>query len=104
MPPRFIKPPPSPPPENFIVIMSDNAYIRQHIVSMAYVTGEVCGIHRPRVLLAAANENVMLAPHWWHLVAVAPTNVPQAGHSFGRCCFGSDWNIPGIWLRQRSNL
>jgi hypothetical protein len=30
---------------------------------MAYVTGEVCGIQRPRDLLAAAKENVMLAPH-----------------------------------------
>jgi hypothetical protein len=25
----------------------------------------------------------MFAPHWWHFVAVAPTSVPQAGHSFG---------------------
>jgi hypothetical protein len=41
-------------------------------------------------LLAAAKENVMFAPHWWHLVAVAPTSVPQAGQSRGRSGFGSE--------------
>ncbi len=82
----------------------DRPNITQQIVSMAYVTGEVCGIQRPRDLLAAANENLMLAPHWWHFVAVAPTSVPQAGQSCGRICFGSDRNIPASWLRQRSTL
>ena len=78
--------------------------ITQQIVSMEYVTGEVCGIQRPRDLLAAAKEYFMFAPHWWHVVAVAPTRVPHAGQSCGRICFGSDRNIPASWLRQRSNL
>jgi hypothetical protein len=55
-------------------------------------------------LLAAAKENVMFAPHWWHLVAVAPTSVPQAGQSRGRDTLGSEWNIAASWLRQRSIL
>ena len=75
------------PPENFIVMMNASAYITQQIASIAYVTGEVCGIQRLSDLLAAAKENVMFAPHWWHLVAVAPTSVPQAGQSRGRSLF-----------------
>jgi hypothetical protein len=55
-----------------------------------YVTGEVCGINRPTDRLAAAMENVMLAPHWWHLVAEEPTSVLQAGHRRGRIVFGSE--------------
>jgi hypothetical protein len=55
-------------------------------------------------LLAAAKENRMLAPHWWHFVAVAPTSVPHAGQSCGRICFGSDRNIPVSWPRKRSSL
>src|SRR6266851_689004 len=47
------------------VMTIDRPNITQQIVSMEYVTGEVCGIHRPRDLLAAAKENLMLAPHWW---------------------------------------
>jgi hypothetical protein len=82
----------------------DNPNMTQQIVSTAYVTGEVCGIQRPRDLLAAAKENLMLAPHWWHFVAVAPTSVPHAGQSCGRICFGSDRNIPASWPRQRSSL
>ena len=69
---------------------NDSAYITQQIASIAYVTGEVCGIQRLRDRLAAAKENVMLAPHWWHLLAVAPTSVPQAGQSRGRKAFGSE--------------
>ena len=64
MPPIFINPPPSPPPENLIVFTSETAYIRQQIESMAYVTGEVCGIHLDNVLLAAAKEKFTFAPHW----------------------------------------
>jgi hypothetical protein len=41
----------------------DNAYITQQIANITYVTGEVCGIQRPRDRLAAAKENVMFAPH-----------------------------------------
>jgi hypothetical protein len=82
----------------------DNPNMTQQIVSTAYVTGEVCGIQRPKDLLAAAKENRMLAPHWWHFVAVAPTSVPHAGQSCGRICFGSDRNIPASWARKRSSL
>jgi hypothetical protein len=64
----------------------------------------VVGIKRDNVLLAAPNENVRFAPHWWHLVAVAPTSVPHDGHSRGRNCFGSDRNIPASSVRQRSIL
>ena len=35
----------------------------------------------------------MLAPHWWHRFADAPTSVPHAGHSRGRICFGSDLKL-----------
>jgi hypothetical protein len=73
-----------------MVITNDSAYIKQQIASIAYVTGEVCGIQRLSERLAADKENVMLAPHAWHLVAVAPTSVPHAGQSRGRNCFGSD--------------
>jgi hypothetical protein len=34
------------------------------IDSTAFVTGEVCGIQRLSVRLAAENEYVVLAPHW----------------------------------------
>jgi hypothetical protein len=71
------------------------------MVSIAYVTGEVCGIQRLSERLAAEKEYFMLAPHWWHLVADEPTSVPHAGQSFGRICVGSEWNIAASWLRQR---
>jgi hypothetical protein len=59
-----MKPPPAPsPPENFIVITKDSAYITQQIARMAYVAGEVCGIQRLSERLAAASEKVVLAPH-----------------------------------------
>jgi hypothetical protein len=61
-----------------------NPYITQLSVNIPYVAGDVAGINLPSDLLAAASENVMLAPHWWHRVALAPTSVPQAGQSFGR--------------------
>ena len=32
----------------------------------------------------------MLAPHWWHEVAVVPTRLPHAGQSLGLNCFGSE--------------
>jgi hypothetical protein len=73
-----------------MVITNASAYITQQIPSIVYVTGEVCGINRATDRLAAAMENVMLAPHWWHLVAVEPTSVPQAGHNRGRMVFGSE--------------
>jgi hypothetical protein len=63
IPPRPIKPPLNPPPPSRIVMAIASPYIKQQIVSMAYVTGEVCGIHRLSDRLAAAKENVMLAPH-----------------------------------------
>jgi hypothetical protein len=57
-------PPPAPsPPENFMVMTNDNPYIKQQIATIAYVTGEVCGIQRPSDRLAAANEYVIFAPH-----------------------------------------
>ena len=46
-----------------MVMMNARMYITQQIVSIAYVTGEVVGMNRPSDLLAAPNENVMLAPH-----------------------------------------
>jgi hypothetical protein len=87
-----------------MVMTKPSAYITQQIASIAYVTGEVCGIQRLSERLAADKENVMFAPHTWHLVAVEPTSVPQAGQSRGRRVFGSEWNMAAIWLRQRSNL
>ena len=39
------------------------AYIKQLSVRIPYVTGELVGIRRESDLLAAASENVMLAPH-----------------------------------------
>jgi hypothetical protein len=69
------------------------------------VTGAACGIIRLSERLAAAREKVMLAPHWWHLVAVAPTSVPQAGHSRGRACAAEpERKLPWRLLRQRSSL
>jgi hypothetical protein len=85
-------------------MINDKPNITQQIVRIVYVTGEVCGSQRARLLLAAAKENVMLAPHTWHFVAVAPTSVPHDGHSLGRSGFGSDRNIPANWPRQRSSL
>jgi hypothetical protein len=56
-------------------------------------------------LLAAAREKVMLAPHWWHFGAVAPTSEPQAGQRRGRGAWaGRERNLPAKPLRQRSNL
>src|SRR5579863_2344535 len=75
------------------------------MVRIPYVTGEEAGISRERVLLAAASENVMLAPHWWHRVAVEPTSVPHAGHSRGRAF--SFLPPPKKWLncsRNRSSF
>src|SRR3979490_402070 len=99
MPPRLINMPRGLPlgeakPRIRAEMIIDRPNITQQIVSKAYVTGEVCGIQRPRDLLAAAKENVMFAPHWWHFVAGAPTSVPHAGQSRGRICFGSVRNIP----------
>jgi hypothetical protein len=85
-------------------MMNDSAYITEQIASIAYVTGEVCGMKRLIERLAAAKEKVMFAPHWWHFVAVEPTSVPQAGQSRGRDTLGSEWNIAASWLRQRSIL
>jgi hypothetical protein len=84
--------------------MNESAYITLQIASIAYVTGEVCGMKRLIDRLAAAKENVMFAPHWWHLVAVEPTRVPHAGQRRGRETLGSEWNIAASWLRQRSIL
>ena len=69
-----------------------------------YVAGDVVGINRPSERLAAASENVMLAPHWWHFVAVAPTSVPHAGHSFGRAFSGLFPKSQLIDSRARSNF
>ncbi|MGH9687347.1 MAG: hypothetical protein ACRD5K_09670 [Candidatus Acidiferrales bacterium] len=66
------------------VTISVAAYTAQHNVRIPYVTGDTSGISRPSDLLAAASENVRLAPHWWHRVAVMPTSDPQAGQIFGR--------------------
>jgi hypothetical protein len=52
------------PPPIFIVMIRPSPYIKQQMVSMAYVTGEVCGIQRLSVLLAAAKEKFTFAPHW----------------------------------------
>jgi hypothetical protein len=46
-----------------MVMTNDNPYIKQQIATIAYVTGEVCGIQRPSDRLAAANEYVIFAPH-----------------------------------------
>jgi hypothetical protein len=46
-----------------MVITNESAYITQQIASIAYVTGEVCGIQRLSDRLAAAKENVVFAPH-----------------------------------------
>jgi hypothetical protein len=58
----------------------------------------------PSDRLAAASENVKLAPHWWQCVAVEPTSEPHAGHSRGLPTFGSERNFAAIELRQRSSL
>ena len=109
IPPRLISAPNAPPlgaenPCRRVVMINDKPNITQQTVKMVYVTGEVCGSQRARVLLAAAKENVMLAPHVWHFVAVAPTSVPHDGHSLGRSGFGSDRNISANCPRQRSSL
>jgi hypothetical protein len=59
----------------------------------------------PSERLAAATENVMLAPHWWQREAPAPTSVPHAGQSLGRGCSG--WppaNKDFIFCRNRSSF
>lgn len=53
---------------------------------MTYVTGAFDGRYLLSERLIAAIENVRLAPHWWHRVAVEPTSVPHAGHKRGRRC------------------
>jgi hypothetical protein len=40
------------------------AYSKQLKLRIPYVTGEVIGINFSSERLAAARENVMLAPHW----------------------------------------
>ena len=68
------------------------------------MAGDVVGISRPSERLAAASENVMLAPHWWQRVAPAPTSVPQAGQSFGRGCSLSPPNIPLNFFAEAVDL
>jgi hypothetical protein len=55
----------------------------QVTVKIKYVTGDSVGSQRLSDRLAAAIPKFMFAPHSWHFVAVAPTSVPHAGHSFG---------------------
>ena len=62
----------------------------QQIVSTAYVTGDVCGIQRPRDLLAAAKENLMLAAR-----AVGFDCGPMGG--FDRVRVDADFFPDGRW-------
>jgi hypothetical protein len=64
----------------------------------------VVGNKRLNDRLAAAIPKFMLAPHWWHFAALAPTSVPQEGHSFGRGASRGPPKIPLNFSRIRSNL
>jgi hypothetical protein len=74
-------------------------------IKSVVVTGASCSPKTPEnFLLKAAREKRRFVPHSWHLVALMPTNAPQAGQIWGR-----GWLLPPppknarIVLFQRSS-
>jgi len=74
------------------VMTIDNPNITQQIVRRRTLPGS---LRHPTSSDSRRGEGKpLLAPHWWHLVAVAPPACRTPGRAGGRICFGSDRNIP----------